>query len=251
MELRSEFLARKFQAALSESDLKTAIKPEFAADSPMDNSRSWVEGKPNPIKIWAEMKSPDRWNRESVEYEEMKQIFDVLMKTGGSKWLNEIDPNDGKRPIDAAANLTFLILLETGGVDLNPTALDSPLQYVLRSRQHVSWSKLIVNETDPALLDWVNPITGQTALHIACTENSEDDKSDLIFVLLQRAGAVNPSHSCFAAQPVTSPSQTVVLLSCARLRWNRYRSGHLPNQISKTAPNLLQDLVELIVDYAC
>ncbi len=252
-EMYHEYRMREFQTALRDGDFKTALQSRFSSDPPMDNSCGWLPDKPNPVKLWAEMRTPAYTHEYQSEYKETKQIFDLLMKTGAAKFLNEIDPNDGLRPIDVASCLTLFILMNTPGVGLNPTAQHSPLQRALTGYCPVGWVKSILAGTDRQWLDWVNPMTGLTALHVALTTTtfSESDKIELAVELMKCVGAVNPRHRCFTAHPITAPPKIVSLLAFARDVWDQYRSGHLPNQISKAAPSLLQDLVELIVDYAC
>lgn len=66
---------------------------------------------------------------------------------------------------------------------------------------------------------------------------------------LSFAGSLNPDHACFVEKPITQPPEIVALLAIGRLQWFRYRASYLPNQISCAVPEMIPELVELIVDY--
>lgn len=145
-----------FQSCLRRGDITSAAAGEFD-DYAMDNSSGWLHG-PNPIRLWLQMPVTESTRNEH------KQIFDLLMKTGASKFLNEIDPNDGMRPIDTADEIPLSILLEASGIDLNPTALHSPLFQAIKAHNTIR-ATAIVNAMDRDQLDWADPQTGQTALY--------------------------------------------------------------------------------------
>ncbi len=97
----------RIRCARAEVSARTHV-PRSRVRRELDNSVSWVEGKPNPIKIWAEMKVPASENP-TQDLIDLMKLFDLLTRTGALKWLNAIDPNDGLRPIDATASYWAIV----------------------------------------------------------------------------------------------------------------------------------------------
>ncbi len=80
----------------------------------------------------------------------------MLMKTGASEYLNEIDPTDGLRPIDAATQIPALVLTGCAECHLNPRNGYSVLHRMIRYF-HTEDLILIIDRIDRDLLDWVDP----------------------------------------------------------------------------------------------
>ncbi len=80
--------AMNLQMALKNSEQTMAVS--YSRCHEMDNSTCWVPGASNPIRLWAELKSSG-----NNEWEDLKTVLAVLAETGASKFLNQIDSNDG------------------------------------------------------------------------------------------------------------------------------------------------------------
>ncbi len=119
---------------------------------------------------------------------------------------------------------------------------------------------------DRAALDWTEPATGGTALHVICALASDPSKSEdqrryarlSIDYLLSFIGFVNPSHPCFHAVPITD-QWIAPRLDIARAIAKEYAFVHLPKQIwrgmvalyceeMKKAP-VWKPLIALVVEY--
>ncbi len=246
----SRHLAFRFQIALRDSKRDVALAAEFA-NQPMDNSRGWLDGKPNPIKLWAEME-PAFWDFTEHEHRQMQQIFELLLQSGASRWVNEPDSTDGnKRPIDVASPIAAVVLTAYPACDLNPRTGYSLLHRMILSGGQLKHLKAMIDRIDPDMLDWT--VSGKTALSLAATMSSTDSPQiEVVSYLLQKIGAVNPYHPSFTPAAISQfPTEVADRIRVARSVWMDYRSDHLPNQISRALPSVLPSLIELIVDYVC
>lgn len=249
----------RFQSILASGILAEACDKKFS-DQPMDNSISWLgPSKPNIVKVWAEIKTKARINGEiSDEFTQMVDLFNLLIKTGAKKFLNEIDPNDNKRPIDVASKCSLYILVDkssTENIDFNPTTTEFPLHRVISTLNFIG-IKIMIDQIDRDQLDWVNPTTGKTTLCTLLNEYQDpeytDDRHKIIEYLLSRfVGAISPRHRCFNNHSITG-TKSLEYLRIACFNWDEYKTIHLPSEIDASINgSLLTELITMIVDYAC
>jgi hypothetical protein len=248
----------EFQLSLLKSDRKTA---RYYMNSEMDNSVCWINGKQNPVRLWAEMK--DCKNDHNGE---LLHLYQALLRTGAQKWVNMMDSVDGKRPIDVACVIQFQILCFQSPdifVDVNPTALHSPLYHALDtfnlSQKHICD---LIKKMDRTQLDWEHPDhQHKTALYLLCVDYQvqhlgypdkmhwEEQRRYLIYFMLSFVPDVNPFHVCLKGNILNDVTEVGCFLNVGKMAWNQYRDGHLPNQISSVLFNVPQELIEMIVDY--
>ncbi len=216
---KSRHLGYRFQAALRESKRDVALGSEFTNQT-MDNSRGWLDGKPNPIKLWAEMKSPDRWDLNQTEHKEMQQIFELLLQSGASRWVNEPDSTDSnKRPIDVATTIPAIVLTAYPPCNLNPRNEYSLLHRLMLLAVIPECLNAMIDRIDRDLLDWADPTTGQTALFVAAsTALSYSRRIEVVAYLLEEmVGAVNPYDPCITPAALSQfPSEAADRIRVAR-----------------------------------
>ncbi len=104
---------------------------------------------------------------------------------------------------------------------------ECPLHRIIEVENFVGTWTDVIARMDRDQLDWVDPRTGQTLLHIACTNRGGESVID---ALITRVGAVNPYHPCFTAKPITFPESVMSQLKIARSLFDSYESFTTSNQ---------------------
>ncbi len=234
-----------FQIAMQSSDFEAALNVPL----PMDNSRGWIVGKPNPIRLWVEMHERDG----DSALADSKQIFELLMESGGSKWLNEIEiaasigriPSFGSTRVASSA-YSLWVLIGCPECDINPRNQFSVLHYLLDVLSE-SWFPPVIDRIDRGLLDYVDFKTGETTFYAAARSGA----LSVLDRMMSFVGAVNPYHPCFIAKPITSPPSVVGRIAILRAAWDAHTQVHLPNRIALVVPSLIRELIAMIVSYAC
>jgi hypothetical protein len=238
----------RFQSAMLNSDFEAAVAlaDEFQYD--MDNSKSFIVGRPNPVKLWSGMKTVKSDDAERQKYQD---LLDRLIQTGAGRFINEPDAQYQMRPVDIAMPAQRGVLVhqaERYGVDLNPTAKSSPLYSYIDWNALPSFGAAVIRRTDPQFLDWLHPTSQQTPFHLALSKTSSRGVAEL-FVPYAAIGLIDPYHACFNDKPIGNRLAKSVL-ALARLLYDQYAAVQLPNQVAAAVPFMLPQLVDLVRDYA-
>jgi hypothetical protein len=251
--IQSQFAAIGFDAALRASNVDRAL--EFA--------NSFISIDPtfkcpaDAVQLWTVMAGAGNYDEAATRTIKCIKLLKFILSAGGARYLNE--PTNGLRPIDVAGNaandMQRCILIRHAaefGVDLNPTAVESPLYRGCVHGYTARWLRRIIQATDPYQLDWIDPATKTTPLHRLC-QLIVGDLYDLwilesIGVLLACVGYINPFHPCFSAMPLLPHAERDRYLEIARDATMQYISTELLPVIEKSTM-LPQPLGMLVVGY--
>jgi hypothetical protein len=256
----------QFQWALKTGDLEELGLFLEGDAYPINNSKAALNCKTNPVRLWARMpNTEDRAaedgksimpentaSRIKTDFEIiLEHLFVRLIQTGAASFLNERDPNDGARPIDIALAPQRCILIRRhliDGIDLSPTNTHFPLYEMIREDFHSSWCCYVLDQIDPAFLDWEDD-SGHNLLYM--TMSRQPQNSVFLSELAAFTAFLNPCAGCFVNSPIVFPPNSYWphALCWMQEDWRDYKRVHLPNQIVSSIPLLVPSLLVLVVEY--